>query len=145
MTLWHRDTSQHTASDTQTEPTAGSQETFKRKARGYVVTATGGRKAEEKERKGGSLQVQSREKLSERDMLWDYTHTHIYVYIDIIRYVSELRQSSSGRERQRIEIVRSSAERITMLGEVSMLAARRNFYRKRKTQRSHVKARATVH
>lgn len=50
-------------------------------------------------------------------MLWDYTH----IYIDIIRYVSELRQSSSGRERQRIEIVRSSAERITMLGEVSML------------------------
>ena len=87
--------------------------------------------------------MQSREKLSERHAVG--LHTHTYIYIDIIRYVSELRQSSSRRERQRIEIVRSSAERITMLGEVSMLAARRNFYRKRKTQRSHVKARATVH
>lgn len=71
-------------------------------------------------------------------MLRDYTYRYNTLG-------SELRQSSSRRERQRIEIVRSSAERITMLGEVSMLAARRNIYRKPKTQRSHVKARATVH
>lgn len=33
-----------------------------------------------------------------------------------------------------------------MLGEVSMLCGtERNWYRKPKTQRSHVKARATVH
>lgn len=73
--------------------------------------------AEEKERK--VVQVQSREKALSKDMLRDYTYRY-----NTLR--SELRQSSSRRERQRIEIVGSSAERNTMLGEVSMLAAHRN-------------------
>lgn len=71
-------------------------------------------------------------------MLRDYTYRY-----NTLR--SELRQSSSRRERRRIEIVRSSAERNTMLGEVSMLCGTEKLYRKPKTQRSHVKARATVH
>lgn len=80
VTLWHRDTSQHTASDTQTEPTAGSQETLKRKARGYVVTATGGRKAEEKERKGGRYRCRA-ERSFQRETCCGTTHTHTYMYI----------------------------------------------------------------
>lgn len=54
-----------------------------------------------------------------RKTCWGTTH------IDIIRYVQSC--DSLQAERQRIEKVRSSAERSTMLGEVSMLAAQRNF------------------
>lgn len=75
--------------------------------------------AKEKERK--VIQVQSREKALSKDMLRDYTYRY-----NTLR--SELRQSSSRRERQRIEIVGNKrGERNTMLGEVSMLAAQRNF------------------
>lgn len=75
------------------------------------------------------------EKSFQKDMLRDYTYRYNTL---------ERRQSSSRRERQRIEIVRSSADRSTMLGEVSMLAAQENSTGSQR-HRSHVKARATVH
>lgn len=89
--------------------------------------------AEEKERK---MSYRCRaERSFQKDMLRDYTH------IDIIRYVQSC--DSLQAERQKIEKVRSSAERDTILGEVSMLAAQRNFTESSRL-RSHVKARATA-
>ena len=99
--------------------TAGVAEKRWRKARGIRRHCYRRAKREREEKRGKVVQVQSREKLL-RDMLRDYTYRY-----NTLR--SEQRQSSSGRERQRLEIVRSSAERYTVLGEVSMLAARRNF------------------
>lgn len=116
VTLWHRDTSQHTVSGAQTERQRVAKKRD-RKARGYVVTATRGRSGREREKR---VVIGAEQRRAFRDMLRDYTYRYNTL-------CSELRQSSSRRERQRIEIVRSSAERNTMLGQVSMRAARRNF------------------
>lgn len=60
VTLQHHDTSQHTVSDTQIERQRVAKKCLKRKAQGYVVTATRGRSEREREKK--VIQVQSRER-----------------------------------------------------------------------------------
>lgn len=82
-TLRHHDTSQHTASDVQTEWQPGSRETIL-KEESYednIVTATREGEAEEKERK--RLQVQSRREAfkKERETCWGTTHIDIILYV----------------------------------------------------------------
>lgn len=105
-------------SQTHKQNDSGVAEKRKRKAQGHTDTATRGRSGErEREREKKVVTVaELGEELSERHA--EGIHTYRYTS-NTLR--SELRQSSSRRERQRIEIVRSSAERSTMLGEVSML------------------------
>lgn len=132
VTLWHHDTSQHTVSDTQTEGQWIAKR-HQRKVQGYVVTATRGRS--EREKRSHRCRA---ENSFLKDMLREYTNR--YSLIGYVLSCDSLQAEEKDRGKRQIKRGEDYSAR-----RGQHACGTKKLYRKPKTQRSHVKARATVH